>query len=100
MYFATPLHLGACKGYRRPSSRRRVNDSLSAVELDNYDRLLQSERLVKRKKLDSLGALTIRSREAKRSGVRFGVLGSEGERLPKDVTLLILELHERHTAGA
>ena len=52
------------------------------------------------KKLDSLEALTIRSRVAKWSRVCFGVFGSECETLPKDVPLLILELHESHTAGA
>jgi hypothetical protein len=52
------------------------------------------------KKLDSLEALTIRSRLAKHSHVCFGVFGSERETLPKDAPFLILELHESHTAGA
>jgi hypothetical protein len=43
------------------------------------------------KKLDSLEALTIRSRVAKRSRVCPDVFGSEYETLPKDAPLLILE---------
>jgi hypothetical protein len=52
------------------------------------------------KKLDSLAALTIRSRVAKRSRVCLDVFGSECETLPKDAPRLILELHESHTPGA
>lgn len=64
IYFATPLHLLACREYRRTCSRRRANDSLSAAEIDNHHRLSQLQRLVKRKNA-SKNASTV---EAQRRG--------------------------------
>jgi len=59
IYFAAPLHLLTCRGYRRPYARRRATDSLSAAEFDNAYRLSRPERLVKRKMLPAVSQFEV-----------------------------------------